>query len=85
LPFGESVSGRLSDGYFLFTGVVIMKRLVYSLIAVAGMGAGVANAALDSGVTTAITNAGSDGATLGGLVLAVIVGIGAFKWLRRAL
>jgi hypothetical protein len=43
-----------------------------------------ANAALDSSVTTAISTAGSDGAVLGGLVLAVLVGIAAFKWLRRA-
>jgi hypothetical protein len=43
-----------------------------------------ANAALDPSITTAISNAGTDGATLGGLILAVIIGIAAFKWLRRA-
>ena len=44
-----------------------------------------ASAAVDAGVTTAIANAGTDGATIGGAVLAVIVGISAFKYLRRAL
>lgn len=36
-------------------------------------------------VTTAITAAGTDVATIGGAVLVVVVGIYAFKFLRRAL
>jgi len=43
-----------------------------------------ANAALSTDVTTAISTAASDGATLGGLILAVLIGIAAFKWLRGA-
>jgi len=43
-----------------------------------------ANAALDPAVSTAITTAGTDGALLGGLILAVLIGIAAFKWLRGA-
>lgn len=42
-------------------------------------------AAVDAGVTSALSTAGADGATIGGAVLAVIVGISAFKYLRRAL
>lgn len=43
-----------------------------------------ANAALDPAVTTSITNAGTDGALLGSAILAVLIGIAAFKWLRGA-
>ena len=42
-------------------------------------------AALDAGVETAITGAGTDAAIVGGAVLVVIVGIMAFKWIRKAL
>lgn len=42
-------------------------------------------AAVPADVTTAITGAGTDAAVIGGAVLVVIVGIAAFKWLRRAL
>lgn len=44
-----------------------------------------AQAALPEGVTTAITDAQVDGTTLAGLVLAVIIAIAAFKYIRRAL
>jgi len=45
-----------------------------------------ANAVLDvSSVTTAITDAGTAGATVGLAVLVMIVGIKLFKWVRRAL
>lgn len=46
---------------------------------------GVASAAVDAGVTTAISNAGTDGATIGGAILGVLVAIVAFKYLRKAL
>lgn len=46
---------------------------------------GLSNAAVDAGVTTALTTAGTDGATVGSAVLVVIVGIAAFKYIRRAL
>ncbi|STB63797.1 major capsid protein [Chromobacterium violaceum] len=36
-------------------------------------------------VKTSITNSGKDAAIMGGLVLAVIVGIFGFKWMRKAL
>lgn len=44
-----------------------------------------AQAAVAEAVTTAITGAGTDAATVGAAVLVVIVGIKAFKWVRRAL
>lgn len=44
-----------------------------------------AHAALPAGVETAITDAQVDGTTLAGLVLAVIIAIAAFKYIRRAL
>ncbi|TKD46227.1 major capsid protein [Azotobacter chroococcum] len=42
-------------------------------------------AALDTGVSTALTDAKADVATLGGLVLTVLVAAAAFKYLRRGL
>jgi hypothetical protein len=47
--------------------------------------AGASQAAVDAGVTTALTTAGTDAATVGAAVLVVIVGIFAFKILRKAL
>lgn len=43
-----------------------------------------AHAAVPADVTTAISTAGTDAATVGGAVLVVIIGIAAFKFLRRA-
>lgn len=43
-----------------------------------------AHAELPAAVTTSISTAGTDGAMLGGLILAVLIGIAAFKWLRGA-
>lgn len=42
-------------------------------------------AALPTGVETAIEAAGTDAALVGGLVLVVLVGIMAFKWIRKAM
>jgi hypothetical protein len=42
-------------------------------------------AEVPAGVSTAITGAGADAAVVGGLVLVVIVGIMAFKWIRKAM
>lgn len=46
---------------------------------------GSASAAVDAAVTTAISGAGTDGATIGAAILVVLVGIIAFKYLRKAL
>jgi hypothetical protein len=49
------------------------------------LGATAANAAVDPSVTTAITGIGTDAAVIGAAMLIVIVGIKAFKMVRRAL
>ncbi len=43
------------------------------------------NAAVDVGVTTALTDAGTDAATVGAAVLIVLVGVAAFRYIRKAL
>lgn len=63
----------------------ILKNRFGQLVVLAVASVGVASAAVDAGVTSALATAGTDGATIGGAVLAVIVGIAAFKYLRRAL
>ncbi|MDD5323304.1 MAG: major capsid protein [Methylococcales bacterium] len=60
-----------------------VTSVVISALALFGL-AESANAALSTDVTTAISTAATDGATLGGLILAVLIGIAAFKWLRGA-
>jgi hypothetical protein len=45
--------------------------------------AGSAFAEVPAAVTTAITGAGTDVATIGGAVLVVIITIATFMWLRR--
>jgi hypothetical protein len=52
---------------------------------VATIGYGVANAALDTTVTTAIGDAKTDVLALGALVFGIAVAVKAYKWLRRAL
>lgn len=42
-------------------------------------------AAVPAGVTTALETASTDGVTIAGVVLGVIVAIAAFKYIRRAL
>lgn len=59
------------------------KRVAQYLAAGMTLAAAQAQAAVDAAVTTAISTASADAAILGGLVLAVMVGIAAFKWLRR--
>lgn len=62
----------------------LKQKAIVAAGAVSVLAAGAANAALDAGLHKAVTDAGTDGATLGGLVLAVVIGIAAFKLLRRA-
>lgn len=59
-----------------------LALLVASFLSFFGIAA---NAAVPADVTTAITGAGTDAATVGAAVLVVLVGIVAFKWLRKAL
>lgn len=46
---------------------------------------GAAHAEVPAAVTTAITGAGTDAAVIGAAVLVVLVGIKAFKYMRRAM
>lgn len=46
---------------------------------------GGAQAAVPASVTTALGDAATDSATVAGLALAVVVGIAAFRYMRRAL
>jgi len=61
-----------------------MKKQTLAALALSSF-AGVTLADVPAGVTTAITTAGTDAATVGAAVLVVIVGIHAFKWLRKTL
>lgn len=62
---------------------IAKKFAIGSAIAFAGILPAVA--AVDAGVTTALSDAKADGATVGGAVLIVVVAIAAFKYIRRAL
>ena len=68
-----------------------MKNQATALLKKIGVGAAVvvastapAFAALDAALTTKLTETGTDAAALGAAVLVVIVGIAAFKYMRRA-
>jgi glutamate synthase domain-containing protein 2 len=62
----------------------LFKCVALSLLAFFGL-IEMANAAVATAVTDAITAAGTDAGTMGAAVLVVIVGIFAFKLLRKAL
>lgn len=61
-----------------------MNKIATVVIGLTLLAANAANAAVDPAVTAKIAEAGTDGATIGGLILAVLIGIAAFKWLRGA-
>ncbi|EZH77975.1 hypothetical protein AU05_22290 [Ectopseudomonas composti] len=63
----------------------VLRRSLGATAAVGLLAVQQAHAALPAGVETAITDAQVDGTTLAGLVLAVIIAIAAFKYIRRAL
>ncbi len=62
-----------------------MKQKILTGLALTTASVGSAMAAVPVTVTTAISDAGADAATVGAAVLVVIVGIYAFKLLRKAL
>lgn len=62
-----------------------MKKIKALFVAGSVVVASAVQAAVPADVTTAIETAGTDAATIGGAVLVVIVGIAAFKYMRRAL
>lgn len=61
------------------------KGLLATTAVAAVIGQQMAFAALDAGVTAELESAKTDAVAIGGIVLAVIVAIAAFKYLRRAL
>lgn len=60
------------------------KFIKAGLFAVGVLVSATASAVLPASVTTAVSDTSTDAATLGGLVLALIVGIAVFKHLRSA-
>lgn len=61
------------------------KRVGLASVAMMSVTAGSAFAALPEGVTEALETAKTDGVAMAGIVLAVIIAIAAFKFIRRAL
>lgn len=62
------------------------NRAFRSLVPVVGLlGAGSAVAAVPASVTTALTDAQADAVTVAGAVIAIIVAVAAFKFMRRAI
>lgn len=62
-----------------------MKKIKALFVAGSVVVASAAQAAVPASVTTAIETAGTDAGTIGGAVLVVLVGIAAFKYMRRAM
>lgn len=59
-------------------------KMKLALLASLALATQVAQAAVDAAVTTAISTGVTDAATIGGLMLAFIVGIAVFRHLRSA-
>jgi hypothetical protein len=59
-----------------------MKKALYATPLLGMFGS--AHAAVPAGVTTALGDALTDSVTVAGLALVVIIGIAAFKFMRRA-
>ncbi|MDD2546603.1 MAG: major capsid protein [Burkholderiaceae bacterium] len=62
-----------------------VRNAAASVVALPLLLAGQAHAALPEGVSTALDSAKGDAAMVGGLVLVIIIGIAAFKFIRRAI
>ncbi len=63
----------------------LLRRSIGATAAVGVLTVQQANAALPTGVSDAISAAQTDGVALGGLVLACLIAIAAFKWIRRGM
>lgn len=62
-----------------------VRKLVAPALAAAYMAAGSAHAAIPTGVSTALDNLSTDALTVAGIVLAAIVAVYAFKFIRKGL
>lgn len=60
-----------------------MKKKLIALAVLSA--AGVANAAVDGSVSTALATAATDAATVGAGVILIVLAVKAVKWLRSAL
>ncbi len=60
-----------------------MLKKISAFVASCGLAATNAFAAVPEAVTTAITEAGTDAKTVAGAVLVVVVGLLAFRYMRR--
>lgn len=60
-----------------------MLKKISAFVASCGLAATNAFAAVPTEVTTAITEAGTDAKTVAGAVLVVVVGLLAFRYMRR--
>lgn len=81
--YSTARKGQITKSIGLLKMKLANKLMLVGATLVAGISS--ASAAVDAGVTTAITTAGADASTVGAAVLVVIVGIFAFKLLRKAL
>ena len=62
-----------------------MNAMKVAIASAMVLGSGIASAALDTAVTTAIDGANDDVVALGALVFGIAVSVKLYKWLRRAL
>lgn len=62
-----------------------LKSLFVPVLALTAAASTSVHAALPTDVTTALDTASADGVELAGIVLAIIIAIAAFKYIRRAL
>jgi len=60
-------------------------KFLLSLVTSFFLMVGLAHAELDTGVTTAVSTGGADAKQLAFLVIGVIIGIAATKWIRKGL
>lgn len=63
----------------------IFKKTAVGVAVISSSVIGAANAAVPTGVSSALGDAATDAATVGGLALVAVVAAAAFKYLRRGL
>jgi hypothetical protein len=81
----ESGAGQPSFFAPCFKEFFMNKFARFSVFGAAGAAlANAAHADVPAAVTTAITTSGTDAGTIGAAVLVVLIGIAAFKFMRRA-
>lgn len=84
-PFGESAVGRPPTSSVSVKEKIMLKSKIASGLALVGAGITNAIAAVPVDVTTALSDAKTDGVTVATAVLVAVVAIFAFKLMRRGL